>query len=110
MAPGGGSSTAGVVLNAANTYLLQAEDFKHICFPVLQCCASRMPLSVLALLNKNAPVSGTDARNRTALHYAYGNQMREVVSALLVQGADPAAQDDYGWLPHQGISDSSTLA
>jgi hypothetical protein len=70
--------------------------------PVMHACISRMPLTVLALLDLGASVCGTDAHGHTALHYAYEHEMTEVISALLDKGADATMPDEVGRLPHLG--------
>ena len=52
-----------------------------------------------ALIEGGADVSQTDNEGRTALHYAAGSSVPDLVTLLLDAGADPLAKDNEGRLP-----------
>lgn len=78
--------------------------------PVLLCCMLGLPLTALAVLELGGAMStigGPDSHGRTALHFAYGQGLHDVVEALLAQGAAEDAQDASGRPPHQGTATCS---
>ena len=57
------------------------------------------------LLNRGANVQAKEEKNSwTPLHFAAANGNIVVLRALLEKGAEPNAQDNYGWTPlHRGV-------
>ncbi|CAE8621984.1 unnamed protein product [Polarella glacialis] len=86
------------------------DEREGVICPMLLGCMHGMPLTAKALLDAGAPFSGSDKLGRTVLHYAYSRGMPEVIQTLLLMGADPAAKDEFGYLPEKGVVAPGMLA
>jgi len=66
--------------------------------------------AVSTLLQSQADVNLTDAKGRTALHYASENGIEEVVKLLMENGADPKIVDSAGRTPLEIANGQSTAS
>jgi len=66
--------------------------------------------AVSTLLESKADVNLTDAKGRTALHYASENGIEEVVKILMENGADPKIVDSAGRTPLEIANGESTAS
>eukprot|EP00931_Biecheleriopsis_adriatica_P075408 TRINITY_DN49274_c0_g1_i1.p1 TRINITY_DN49274_c0_g1~~TRINITY_DN49274_c0_g1_i1.p1 ORF type:complete len:416 (-),score=93.34 TRINITY_DN49274_c0_g1_i1:24-1226(-) len=77
---------------------------------LMKCAVCRLPLTAEEILKVGVEsVNAVDMHGRSALHYAFAQDLPELVAALLARGADVRKRDRCGWLPEECAQLSSAM-